>query len=88
VRQIVSLESSVPLVTRIVFGSLAALVTLLPYSIARTGSQLPDPTIAIYLGVVGGDGRCHGGRQPRPGRPSLSRLGRGGGRGVTAYGYA
>jgi putative ABC transport system permease protein len=49
----VSLESSVLLVTGIVFGSLAALFTMLPYSIARTGSLLPDPTIAIYLGVVG-----------------------------------
>jgi hypothetical protein len=34
------------------FGSLAALFTILPYNIARTGSPLPDPAIAIYLGVV------------------------------------
>jgi hypothetical protein len=49
----VSLESLVLLVTGVVFGTLAALFTILPYSIARTDSLLPNSGIAIYLAVVG-----------------------------------
>jgi hypothetical protein len=71
VLQMVSLESIVLLVTGIAFGTVAALFTIVPYNIARTGSLVPDSTIAIYLGVVGAaaivalaplsalrDGRC------------------------------
>jgi hypothetical protein len=50
---LVSLESLVLLVTGVVFGSVAALFTVLPYSLARTDSILPDTGIAIYLAVVG-----------------------------------
>jgi FtsX-like permease family len=49
----VSLESLVLLVTGVVFGSVAALFTVLPYSIARIDSILPDTGITIYLAVVG-----------------------------------
>jgi FtsX-like permease family/YjbR len=53
VLRVVSLESIVLLVTGVVFGTVAALFTIVPYSIARTGSLVPDSTAAIYLGVVG-----------------------------------
>jgi ABC-type antimicrobial peptide transport system permease subunit len=53
VLQMVSLESSVLFVTGLACGSLAALLAILPYNIARTGSLLPDTTVAIYLVVVG-----------------------------------
>jgi ABC-type antimicrobial peptide transport system permease subunit len=51
VRRMVTLESVVLLVTGVLFGSLAAVFTVLPYGIARTDSVLPE-SAAIYLGVV------------------------------------
>jgi ABC-type antimicrobial peptide transport system permease subunit len=53
VLRMVSLESIVLLVTGVVFGTIGALFTIVPYSIARTGSLVPNSTAAIYLGVVG-----------------------------------
>jgi putative ABC transport system permease protein len=49
----VALESLVLLVTGVVFGTIAALFTIVPYSLARTDSVIPDSPIAIYLAVVG-----------------------------------
>lgn len=48
----VGLEHAALLVTGILFGTVAALFTVLPYSFARTGAVVPDATIAIYLAVV------------------------------------
>jgi ABC-type antimicrobial peptide transport system permease subunit len=53
VLRIVSLESIVVLVTGVVWGTVAALFTIVSYNLARTGSLVPDSTIAIYLGVLG-----------------------------------
>jgi predicted lysophospholipase L1 biosynthesis ABC-type transport system permease subunit len=50
--RMVSMESVVLAATGILFGSFASIVTVVPYSIARTDSILPDSTIAIYLGIV------------------------------------
>jgi putative ABC transport system permease protein len=38
--------------TGVVSGSLASLVTIVPYSIARTDSVLPDTGVAMWLGIV------------------------------------
>jgi putative ABC transport system permease protein len=38
--------------TGVVFGSIASLVTIVPYSIARTDSAVPDTGLASWLGVV------------------------------------
>ena len=51
VRRMVTLESVVLLATGVLFGSLAAIFTVVPYNIARTDSVLPD-SAAIYVGVV------------------------------------
>jgi putative ABC transport system permease protein len=51
VLRMVSLESIVLLATGLLFGSIAALFTVVPYSFARTDSILPSG-FAIYLGVV------------------------------------
>jgi predicted lysophospholipase L1 biosynthesis ABC-type transport system permease subunit len=52
VLRMVSLESLVLLVTGVLFGSIAALFTLLPYSVARTDSLVPDVGVGIYVAVV------------------------------------
>jgi putative ABC transport system permease protein len=52
VLRMVTLESLVLAATGVLFGSLASLATVVPYSIARTDSVLPDTTIAISLGIV------------------------------------
>lgn len=52
VLRMVGLESAVIVVTAVVFGSLAAVVTIIPYSILKTDEVFPDTTIAVYLGVV------------------------------------
>jgi predicted lysophospholipase L1 biosynthesis ABC-type transport system permease subunit len=36
----------------VLFGTVASIVTIVPFSIARTNSVLPDGSIGIYLGVV------------------------------------
>jgi predicted lysophospholipase L1 biosynthesis ABC-type transport system permease subunit len=51
VRRMVTLESVVLLATGVVFGSVAALFTVVPYNIARTDSVLPGGA-TIYIGVV------------------------------------
>lgn len=48
----VGLESIVLIVAGVLFGSIASLVTIVPFSIARTDSVLPNATIGIYFGVV------------------------------------
>lgn len=49
----VSVEGAVLASAGVLFGSIASIVTVIPFSIARTDSVLPDQTIGIYLGVVG-----------------------------------
>jgi len=48
----VALEAVALVATGVLLGSLASLFTVVPYSIARTGSLVPDATVAIYLGIV------------------------------------
>ena len=48
----VGLESLVLAATGVLFGSLASILTVVPFSIARTGSAPPQATIAIHLAVV------------------------------------
>lgn len=48
----VSVEGIVLAATGLVFGTLASIVTIVPYSIARAHQIIPDTTIGIYLGVV------------------------------------
>jgi ABC-type antimicrobial peptide transport system permease subunit len=56
VLRMVSLESIVLLATGVLFGTIAGIFTVVPYSIARTDSVLPDSGVAIYLGIVGAAG--------------------------------
>jgi putative ABC transport system permease protein len=49
---LVSVEGIVLAATGVLFGTIASIVTVVPYSIARTHKILPDTTIGIYLGVV------------------------------------
>ena len=48
----VTSEAIVLAVTGVLFGSIASLVTVVSYGIARTGSAVPDASIATYLGIV------------------------------------
>ena len=48
----VSVEGAVLSVTGVLFGSIAAVIAIVPYSMARTGKVLPDTTIGLYLGIV------------------------------------
>lgn len=50
--RMVGLESTVIATTAVLFGSLAAVVTIVPYSILKTDEVLPDTSIAVYLGIV------------------------------------
>lgn len=52
VLRMVSLEATILTATGILFGSLAATTTVIPYSLAKIGTALPDTTITIYLGIV------------------------------------
>ena len=52
VLSLVSVEGIVLSAAGVLFGTIASIVTIVPYSIARTGKILPDTTIGIYLGVV------------------------------------
>jgi len=52
VLRMVSIEGVALILTGLVFGSIAGLVAVIPYSIARTDSVIPDTTIGIYLAVV------------------------------------
>jgi FtsX-like permease family len=54
-RQVLAMVSAEGLVlasTGVLFGSVASIFTVVPYSIARTQTVLPDATVAIYLAVV------------------------------------
>ena len=53
VLRMVGLESLVLAATGVLFGSLASILTVVPFAIARTGSRRPESTIAIHLAVVG-----------------------------------
>ncbi|HEY0451121.1 FtsX-like permease family protein [Actinophytocola sp.] len=48
----VGVEGAVLTAVGVLFGTLASAAAIVPYSIARTGSALPDATIGIYLGIV------------------------------------
>lgn len=48
----VGIEGAVLTVTGVLFGSIAAVIAVVPYSYAKTGSVLPDESIGIYLGVI------------------------------------
>ncbi|RSM78700.1 ABC transporter permease [Kibdelosporangium aridum] len=48
----VGAEASVLAGTGVLFGTLAATATVIPYSVVKTNSVLPDTTITIYLAVV------------------------------------
>ncbi len=48
----VGIEGAVLTVTGVLFGSIAAVIAVVPYSIARTGAVLPDESIALYLGII------------------------------------
>lgn len=48
----VGIEGIVLSATGVLFGSLASLVTMVPYSIARTSAVIPDAPLAIWLGIV------------------------------------
>jgi putative ABC transport system permease protein len=52
VLRMVGLEATVLATTGILFGSLAATATVIPFSLAKIGTVLPDTTIIIYLGIV------------------------------------
>ncbi|HEX5542981.1 MAG TPA: FtsX-like permease family protein [Micromonospora sp.] len=48
----VGLEGVVVAATGVLFGTIAALVTVLPYSFSRTDALVPDATIAVYLSTI------------------------------------
>lgn len=52
VLRVVRAEAIVLAAAGVVFGSLASLVTILPFSYARTDSFVPDAPIWIYVGIV------------------------------------
>ena len=49
---LVSVEGIVLAATGVLFGTIASIATIVPYSIARTHEIIPDTTIGIYLEVV------------------------------------
>lgn len=49
---VVALEGAILTVLGVVFGTVAALFTILPYSYARTGDVLPGTGYALYAGIV------------------------------------
>lgn len=48
----VGTEAGVLAAAGVLFGTLASVATVIPYSVVKTGSVLPDATITIYLAVV------------------------------------
>lgn len=48
----VGIEGAALVATGILFGSLASLATVIPFSIARTHQVIPHASILIYLGIV------------------------------------
>jgi len=53
VLRMVGLESAIIAATAVLFGSVASVLTIVPYSLFKTDEVLPDVSIGIYLGVVG-----------------------------------
>lgn len=53
VLQMAGVESLVLLTTGVLFGSVASLVTVIPYSIASADTVVPDATVGVYLAIVG-----------------------------------
>jgi putative ABC transport system permease protein len=45
-------ESVVLIGTGVIFGTIASLLTIVPFTIARTNSIVPDGGITRYLGVI------------------------------------
>ncbi len=52
VLSMVGMEGVVLAAAGVLFGSIGSIVTVFPYSLARTGELLPDATIGIYVGIV------------------------------------
>jgi putative ABC transport system permease protein len=52
VLRLVSVEGGVLSTIGIMLGTAAATVTVVPYSIVKTGSPIPDTTIGVYLGII------------------------------------
>ncbi|GGT73471.1 FtsX-like permease family protein [Actinomadura citrea] len=52
VLQMVAGEGTVLAATGVLFGTLASLVTIIPFSIARSGSPVPHGNILLYLAVA------------------------------------
>lgn len=50
----VAAENVLMLVTGVLFGSLAGLLSVVPYSLAVTDRAVPDTSVGIYAAVVGG----------------------------------
>jgi putative ABC transport system permease protein len=48
----VTFEGAALAVTGVLFGGMASLVTVLPYSIARTDSVVPDSSLWMFAGIV------------------------------------
>ncbi|WP_311202763.1 FtsX-like permease family protein [Actinophytocola gossypii] len=48
----VSVEGVLLVLVGILFGSLASVAAIVPYSFARTGSAVPDESALIYLVIV------------------------------------
>ncbi len=53
VLRLVGTEGTVLVAIGVLLGSLASAVTVIPYSVARTGGLLPDRTIGFYLAIAG-----------------------------------
>jgi putative ABC transport system permease protein len=49
----VGVEGLVLTVTGVFFGTVAGVAGILPFSVVRTGSLLPDQGLGIWLGIVG-----------------------------------
>ncbi|WP_106535324.1 FtsX-like permease family protein [Haloactinopolyspora alba] len=52
VLRMVGAEGAVLASAGVLFGSIASIATVIPYSIARTDSVLPDVTVLLYVGIV------------------------------------
>lgn len=50
--RLVGAENVLMLVTGVLFGSIAGLLSVVPYSVAVTNQALPDSSVGIYLAVV------------------------------------
>jgi putative ABC transport system permease protein len=52
VRRSLGWEAAVVLVAGVVFGSVAALVGVMPFSYAKTGKWMPDQGVGVFVGVT------------------------------------